>query len=167
MVKCQIATRTQLLTKSNLHQQQRFRNFQCTTSKTMAKIDSNLYLYKIPTREIIENRREFYRLKRENDEQPVAWLDRVQYHIICCAFPKIVEYFLIDKCLCALNTNELESVRRVAVNTWSFDQLHEYFDDWKIGADQPNNGNILVDSVTIKCEFVSNQMQQTIESSLS
>lgn len=93
----------------------------------MADHDCNLYLYTIPSSTILENRKLFYALKRESDERTQTWLKRIQWHINRCAFPKIIEFLLIDKFMCDLNFNELEFTRRI--ETWTLSQLYEYFVD--------------------------------------
>lgn len=110
-------------------------------------------------------------MKRVNDEQPQAWLDRVQCQIILCGFSKIVEYLLIDRFMCELNANEIESIRHAAVDSWTFGQLHAYFDNWNVDVSQLDMGNdtieqydclnVYMSPVNIKCEFVSKNKQQT------
>lgn len=136
----------------------------------MADIDCNLYVYEIPSHEVIWNRKEFYRLKKESSESMEAWLHRVQTHIKCCEFPKIVELSLVDKFVCELNVNEIESIQS-AVDTWSFEHLNEYFNEQKIDVEHLNDENNMMGKsfesneeiphqmVNIKCEAVSYRMQ--------
>lgn len=141
------------------------RVFHSKCLETMAEIQHHFDLYQIPSNGIVNYRREFYRLKRENYEEPQAWLDRVQNHIVCCAFPKFIEYILIDKFMCELNADEIESIRSVAIDSWTFEQLHVYFGDWKFDAGQPLVGDVSTaqnidsnretEAVDIKSEFVS------------
>lgn len=136
----------------------------------MAEIDSISHVYKIPSKEIIANRRKFYRLKKKDDEQIEAWLERGQTQIKCCEFPKIVEFLLIDKFMCELKKNEIEFIRS-AVDTWSIERLHEHFGKQKIGVDQLNGENAMIDNSVelneeiplddIKHEVVSYEIQKT------
>lgn len=75
-------------------------------------------LYKIPTNDILDNRREFYGLKRKAGETIEKWLNRVYSHIEECDFPKSVEYILTDKFICELNATERELIRKADIN-WS------------------------------------------------
>lgn len=81
--------------------------------------------YKMPPDEILDNRKEFYCLKRGFGESIEMWLNEVQNHINCCDFSKFVEFFLIDKFVCELNKDEREIVCRA--NLWSLQRLNEYF----------------------------------------
>lgn len=110
----------------------------------MAELDCNLYSYTIPSNTILENRKLFYTMKRERNERTQAWLKRVQWHINRCAFPKIIEFLLIDKFMCELHFNEIEFIRRI--ETWTLNQLLEYFVDDKIAdGEWVNDANIMVD----------------------
>lgn len=75
-------------------------------------------LYKIPSDEVLENRREFYGLTREMGETTEKWLYRVFSHIDNCDFPESVEYILTDKFVCELVTDEREFLRKANPN-WS------------------------------------------------
>lgn len=76
----------------------------------MANSVNNLNSYKIPTVEILQNRREFYGLQRKYDDNTTTWLKRIENCIRCCEFPAFVEYLLIDRFVCGLNANELKSI---------------------------------------------------------
>lgn len=80
--------------------------------------DCDRKLYKIPSDEVLENRREFYGLAREVGETIEKWLYRVFSHIDGCDFPKSVEYILTDKFVCELETDERQFLRKAAPN-WS------------------------------------------------
>lgn len=73
--------------------------------------------YKIPSKEILRNRRIFYRLQRKDGESSQNWFNRVQISITGCQFPKFTEYFLIDKFISELKTDEIEHIR--SANAWS------------------------------------------------
>lgn len=92
-------------------------------------------LYKIPSDEILEDRKIFYDLKRNEGEQINVWLDRVQGHIECCEFPNFVQYLLIDKFMCELDKNVMKFVR--VAHTWSLEQFNEGFNVGNV-----NIGNI-------------------------
>lgn len=135
----------------------------------MAEIDCNSYsLYKVPPNTIIENRKTFYGLKRRNSDSIQAWFERVRSYINHCKYPKIIEFLLVDKFMCGLNTDELESIR--LVDTWSFRKLHEYLKDEQI-TQTNRNANVVVNNqhinsyeeilgVVVKCEFVSRIVQK-------
>lgn len=109
----------------------------------MVEVNSNFYLYKVPSIAILENRKQFYALKRETDERTETWLKRIQWHIKRCAFPKIIEFLLIDKFMCELNFNEMDFMRHM--EAWTLNQLLEYFADDKIVDGQwMNDANIMV-----------------------
>lgn len=110
----------------------------------MAELDCNPYLYTLPSISVLENRKQFYGLKRESDERTQSWLKRIQWHINRCAFPKIIEFILIDKFMCELNFNEVEFIRRI--ETWTLNQLLDYFaDDKVVDVQWANDTNIMVD----------------------
>lgn len=69
-------------------------------------------LYKIPSNEILNNRRKFYGLKRENAETIQNWLGRFYDHIDDCDFPKSIEFILADRLLCELATTERNLIRK-------------------------------------------------------
>lgn len=86
----------------------------------------NLDLYKLPQNEILHNRVEFYGLKRETTDTIEQWLNRVQTCIIGCDLPTIViEFLLIDRLICGLNTAEMDVIRRSG--SWSLKQIIERF----------------------------------------
>lgn len=82
-------------------------------------------LYKIPPNEILENRKEFYRLQRGIGESIEMWLNEVQNHGNCCDFSKFVELILIDKFFCELNNDERDFIR--SKHLWSLQRLNDYF----------------------------------------
>lgn len=88
---------------------------------------SSLGLYKIPSEEILQNRRAFYDLWRRSDDKTVAWMKRIQNCIQCCDYPKIImDFLLFDRFVCGLNANESKSIQSV-IEYWSLDELLEYF----------------------------------------
>lgn len=108
----------------------------------MAEIDGNLFLYQIPSNEVLKNRKKFYRLNKEDDESIQAWQERVQSHMNCCEFPVLVssEFHLVDKLMCELNIEEITSIKS-AGDTLSFEHLQEILVIREIGANQSNDGN--------------------------
>lgn len=82
-------------------------------------------VYRTPSNEILRNRRTFYGLQRRIQEPVQQWLKRIQTGIRGCEFPKIIEFLLIDRFVCGLNSTELKSIRRV--HTWTLKQLMEMF----------------------------------------
>lgn len=93
----------------------------------MDEIDLNSNFYKTPSTEIIRHRKEFYNLWKRCDDETGTWLNRLQSQIHLCEFPPVMshEYILIDKFVCELNDNEREFIQ--SVDTWSLEQLTEYF----------------------------------------
>lgn len=77
----------------------------------------NRKLYKIPSNNILDNRREFYNLTK-NVETKEKWLERVSGHIDDCDFSKKREYILADRFICELNTEEQDHIRTAGFN-WS------------------------------------------------
>lgn len=138
----------------------------------MAEIDCNSYLlYKSPSNAIIANRKAFYGLKRRNGECIQTWFERVRSHINHCKFPKIMEFLLIDKFMCGLNSDEMESIR--CVDIWSFRKLREYLRDEAFIDGQTNtnvniefNQNIdpaeQIPATIVKCELVSEIMSNIL-----
>lgn len=80
--------------------------------------------YQIPSNEILENRKEFHRLKRGISESIEVWLNEVQNHANCCDFSKFVDFLLTDKFFCELNNDERDLIR--SRNLRSPQQLHDY-----------------------------------------
>lgn len=95
----------------------------------MENMDDPIYdvnVYRLPVKEILRNRREFFGLWRRSDDKTVNWLERVQSCIHRCKFPtNIFEFLLFDRFVCGLNANELESIQNVN-NSWTFKQLLEH-----------------------------------------
>lgn len=85
----------------------------------------NWELYKIPSVEILSNRKIFYKLKRKKEESCGKWLHRIRHHIDCCEFSQFTEFLLVDKFFCELNTDEIKSMQ--TARNWSFQNLCEHF----------------------------------------
>lgn len=108
----------------------------------MSNPTQNWDSYRAPKEEILQNRRAFYGLKRQNNESTDKWLKRVQKCINCCEFPIFVEFFLIDRFVGGLDSTEMEIIR--GTETWSLKQLLDYFFNRNINAgsiernDKPN-----------------------------
>lgn len=121
-------------------------------------------LYKTPSDEILRHRKELYNLWRRIDDQTATWLNRVQRQIDRCDFPPLIsrEFLLIDRFVCDLNANAREFIQ--SVDTWTLDQLNEYFADQNIVTDRRVNVTISIDTTfdqknqqtpSVECEFVS------------
>lgn len=144
----------------------------------MAIIDSDMNLYKTPSNEILQHRKEFYGLWKRCDDKPALWLKRVRSQIERCDFPPMIsrEFLLIDKFVCELNDDEREFIRKE--NTWTVGELTEHFANRKESivildanamtlVDRPIHYERRIPStsllsppmVTIKCELVSNVKQ--------
>lgn len=139
----------------------------------MASIDSNLNLYKTPSNEILQHRKEFYSMWKRRDDQTVSWFNLVQSHFDRCEFPQLIsrEYLLIDKFVCKLNDGEREFIRKS--NTWTLMELKEYFVNLEESIDNletngtganksihheqqiPSASPASDSMVAIKCDFVS------------
>lgn len=95
-------------------------------------------VYKTPSSEVLRNRRAFYGLQRKSEEPVQQWLKRVQSSIWCCEFPTIIEFLLIDRFVCGLNSKELKTLRRT--HSWTAKRLVEMFSTQTIpnGSTAPN-----------------------------
>lgn len=116
----------------------------------MNEIDFDSNLYKTPSNEIIRHRREFYGLWRRCDDEAETWLNRAQTLINRCAFPAVIsrEYLLIDRFICELNPNARDFFQ--TVDTWTLEQLKEYFFDKKNGPNNRVNVNISVEEAIVE-----------------
>lgn len=88
----------------------------------MAGTASKFNSYRVPSDGIQRNRRVFYGLRRKSDETISQWLNRAQSYISHCEFSTYKEFLLIDRFVCGLNANELESIKNVN-KTWTVKQL--------------------------------------------
>lgn len=92
----------------------------------MADPQLDLDVYKIPSNEILKNRREFYGLRRKDVDETTIWLKRVEYYIRRCEFPTIfVQFLLVDRCICGLNNTELATIQNA--NNWTLNKLLDHF----------------------------------------
>ena len=101
--------------------------------KTRKIVDktSKLNGYKVPSKEIMRHRNEFYGLWRRSDDQTSAWFKRLQNSIRRCKFPTtIIELLLIDRFICGLNSIELKSIQS-ANKSRTVTQLMKHFSDKK------------------------------------
>lgn len=123
------------------------------------------HLYKAPKKEILQNRRAFYDLKRGKNESIDEWLKRIQKCIGCCDFPIFVEFLLIDRFVCGLNRAEMKII--LDTETWSLKQLLDYFFDQNIHngstdkSDKPNE-NVsahALDSESVNVLEIANILQ--------
>lgn len=114
----------------------------------------NLDLHKTPSERIQRERRVFYSLWRRSDDDTTVWLKRVHNCIHRCEYPSIImEFLLFDRFMCGLNDNELESLQNVN-NSWTLEQLLEYFSDENIGTEHIEN-SLMVDENVNHNENVS------------
>lgn len=84
--------------------------------------------YRVPSDGIQRNRRVFYGLRRKSDESISQWLNRVQSYIRHCKFSAFKEFLLIDRFVCGLNPNELQSIQNLK-KSWTVKQLLEHYRD--------------------------------------
>lgn len=106
----------------------------------------NQDLYNVPKSEILQNRKAFYGLQRENNETIEKWLKRVQNCISHCEFPMFIEFLLIDRFVCGLDSTEMKIVQDTV--TWSLKQLLDHFLNRNINTKSINdksNEKIFVD----------------------
>lgn len=98
-------------------------------------------VYKTPSNEILRNRRAFYGLQRKAQEPVEKWLNRIRSSIRCCEFPTIIEFLLMDRFVCGLNSDELRTLRRV--HSWTVKRLEEMYSNQTISNDstKPNLDN--------------------------
>lgn len=129
----------------------------------MVEIAYNLELYKVPSDAVLQNRKKFYNLRREEDEKTKIWLDRVENCINCCEFPKFVIYLLIDKFIGELDTVERENVR-AAADTWSLRQIFEHFSHPNVGSHFGAHRNETVKDDLLKTPDQSQQIQLPLTS---
>lgn len=131
----------------------------------------DLNLYKTPSTEILQHRKEFYGLWKRCDDKTVSLFNRVQCQMDRCDFPPLIsrEYLLIDKFVCELNHDAREFI--CSVGTWTLMELNEYFfkrnkcnsdvedsstaskSDKAIHDDEQRDLSPLM--IAVKCEFVS------------
>lgn len=70
--------------------------------------------YRIPSTEVLQNRREFHSLWRRSDDGTAAWLKRIQNCIHRCEYPRIfMQFLLFDRFVCEADGNELDSMQCV------------------------------------------------------
>lgn len=88
--------------------------------------------YRTPSNEILQYRKEFYRLCREIDDQHTTLLHRIQDQIGRCEFPSMIsrEYLLIDKFMCELDDDEKELMQKE--RTWTLVELTVYLSRQKV-----------------------------------
>lgn len=78
-------------------------------------------LYEIPHDAIIDHRNKFYALRRESSESIEMWLDRVRSSTDFCEFGTLRDFFLIDKFVCELASDEIQMLRNTG--TWSLAEI--------------------------------------------
>lgn len=88
----------------------------------------NLDTFKIPLNGILENRREFYNLRRNSSDSMAMWLKRVEHCIDRCEFATIfIKFLLIDRFICELNSVELKTIENA--DNLTLNQVLEQFSD--------------------------------------
>lgn len=97
--------------------------------KKMVNPSDDWHVYSIPSKVILQRRREFYGLRRKKYEPIDKWLNRILNSINCCKFSSFMETLLIDRFICGLDAAELKIVQ--CVNTWTFKQLTEFISNQK------------------------------------
>lgn len=106
----------------------------------MSTETGEIFSYKFPSDTIVQNRLEFYSLRRSVNEPAKSWYHRVQALISRCEFSHFIEFLLIDKYMCELDTDERKFARMA--DTWTAEQLTKYFGDELNGATLNVNGII-------------------------
>lgn len=96
----------------------------------MVDTSFNWKLYSVPSKVILQKRKDFYGLRRKKRESTNQWLNRIQKGINCCKFPSFVEFLLIDRFVCGLDAVELKTIQS-ANKSWTLKQITELFLDWK------------------------------------
>lgn len=99
----------------------------------MLKAMTALNSYKIPTKKILDQRKVFHDLHRNDDESIELWLNRVESVTNRCEFPVFAKFMLIDKFACGLDNDEIELMIQSDARrrTWSYKQLREYISSYK------------------------------------
>lgn len=120
--------------------------------------------YKVPSEKVRQNRRAFYELHRKRDEDIKTWFDRIQSVVnICCKFGRCRQFFIIDKFVSELRTDEIERIEHAITDNWSLQQLSKYFVDEHVSM-KITSSNVVAENAyenqewtvkTIKCEAVS------------
>lgn len=93
----------------------------------------NWDFYRIPSQSILQMRKAFYSLHRENDETTDQWLNRVRSSVRNCEFPLFFKYLMMDRFVCGLNTNELKTIQSAGKYS-TLDQLVDHFTDRNINS---------------------------------
>lgn len=111
----------------------------------------NVDFYKIPTNVNLQQRIEFYGLKREIGEPVEQWLKRVRSSIVSCGFPTIIHQFLlIDRFICELNKAEMKIIH--SAGTWStLKQLVTLLADQRDGPSENWNNSVAVMELAKVC----------------
>lgn len=122
----------------------------------MVDAHSLLDVYKIPSNEIIEKRREFYGSLNRIDKQTSAWLKQVQQYL--CRFdypPVIMEFLLFDRFICGLNATELRSIESVS-ESWTFKQLWNHYFDGNLDT-KPLPANLMAQIENVSMDVVKTE----------
>lgn len=126
--------------------------------RNMVDIVCDQNLYKIPSEDILQNRRAFYSLRRGNGESTGQWLKRIQNCIDSCEFTIFIDILLIDRFVCGLNANELKTVHNS--NTWTLKQLLDFFTDENVNTGRIET-NLMIDDQVNRIENISLDMIKT------
>lgn len=131
----------------------------------MVELIGNLDLYKIPSEEIRQNRKIFYSLHREDDEQITPWLDRVQSSSNRCGFAKFANFLIVDRFICGLKHSELNFLD--SSNSWSLKRLKNLLTNQDIQTEFMNTNEQIYGKIdhdasiaVVKCETVSHYLSE-------
>lgn len=109
-------------------------------------------MYSVPSKSILQQRKDFYCLRRQKRESTAQWLNRIQKCIMCCGFPSFVEFLLIDRFICGLDATELKSFER-GNKSWTLKQIQELLAERKNGLTKMNGG--LTDEREQQCQTIT------------
>lgn len=128
----------------------------------MVEVIDEVESYRIPSEELRQNRRTFYSLHRERNEEIISWLVRVQSHSSCCEFVKFANFLTIDRFIFGLEPSELNSMTSLS-NIWSLNQLMTHFSNRQMRSVLTNANERIEDKISpcedvaiaiVKCEMV-------------
>lgn len=106
----------------------------------MVETSINFELYSVPSKPILQKRKDFYCLRRQKRESTTQWLDRIQKCIKCCKFPSFIEFLLIDRFVCGLDATELKTIEKEN-KSWTLKQLMELCSERKTIENRKINTN--------------------------
>lgn len=86
--------------------------------------------YQTPAESVLQSRKVFYLSYKVKKEPVLEWLRRLKTCIDGCDFGPLVDFLLIDKFLCELDTDELHELN--SIGAFTFDRLLEVLEDQTI-----------------------------------